>query len=266
MEISTIRFVMVFFCITSISACANNGDWGNKTTFRPGWHRIKQAARNAVKDPHTWIPLASAAVFGMGNNDQKVVDWADKHHPLFGNREDAIKASDRLDDLATANYYITVIAVPSGPGGKGFWNKVRGLGVGLMTIQFTDHVTGRLKTSVGRQRPDGSGNTSFPSRHTSGATTASALASRNIDYMHLTYNQRLAWKVTSYSFAGLTGWARVEGKKHYPSDVLAAYALGNFIGKFMNDAFIAPRYRDKIGISVMLGPDKETIVSFTYRW
>ena len=35
-----------------------------------------------------------------------------------------------------------------------------------------------------------------------------------------------------------TGWARVEAEKHYPSDVLAGYAIGHFIARFMYHAFL----------------------------
>jgi hypothetical protein len=33
-------------------------------------------------------------------------------------------------------------------------------------------------------------------------------------------------------------WARVEGEKHYPTDVLVGAALGNFITRFVHDAFM----------------------------
>jgi hypothetical protein len=39
---------------------------------------------------------------------------------------------------------------------------------------------------------------------------------------------------------GGASWARLEGNYHYPSDVLLGAALGNFIGRFLNDAFIGP--------------------------
>jgi membrane-associated phospholipid phosphatase len=35
-----------------------------------------------------------------------------------------------------------------------------------------------------------------------------------------------------------TGWARLEAKKHFPSDVLAGMAIGHFFGAFINDAFL----------------------------
>ena len=34
----------------------------------------------------------------------------------------------------------------------------------------------------------------------------------------------------------LGGWGRVEAGAHYPSDVLVGFALGHFIGVFVNDA------------------------------
>ena len=33
-------------------------------------------------------------------------------------------------------------------------------------------------------------------------------------------------------------WARVEGDRHYPSDVLAGAALGHFLSAFIHDAFL----------------------------
>ena len=33
-------------------------------------------------------------------------------------------------------------------------------------------------------------------------------------------------------------WARVEARKHYPSDVLAGAALGHFLTAFIHDAFL----------------------------
>ena len=35
-----------------------------------------------------------------------------------------------------------------------------------------------------------------------------------------------------------TSWARIEAGWHYPSDTLFSIALGNFIGSFINDAFL----------------------------
>jgi len=51
-----------------------------------------------------------------------------------------------------------------------------------------------------------------------------------------------------------TGWARVEAQKHYPSDVLAGMALGNFMAAFIYDAFMGLEPPWRIGPAVTIGP------------
>ena len=260
------RTLALPLCLVFISGCSTTGNWGSQATFRPGWQRVKQAAINAAKDPKTWIPLVSAAVFGTRDYDQKTVDWATKNTPVFGSVEDAKDASDDLDSLSTVNYVATVFATPSGSGTSAAWNKTRGLSFGLVAMGVNRHVTGRIKEATDRERPDGRGNNSFPSGHTSSATIAAALASRNIDHMNISENQKRTWQISSYTIAGLTGWARIEGNKHHPSDVLAGFALGNFLGRFLNDAFIAPDDQDKLELGVGIGPDGDAVFVFQYRW
>ncbi len=45
-----------------------------------------------------------------------------------------------------------------------------------------------------------------------------------------------------------TAWARIEAKRHYPTDVLAGAALGNFIGAFINDAFIGINHSHEVNV------------------
>jgi membrane-associated phospholipid phosphatase len=97
-------------------------------------------------------------------------------------------------------------------------------------------VTG-LKYAVGRERPDGSNNQSFPSGH---AITAFCFAPIVTKYW--------GWEagVPAYLLATVTGLARVEGYHHYLSDVLAGGTLGIVIGN-------AVVYRPK-DVSVSVGP------------
>ena len=44
-------------------------------------------------------------------------------------------------------------------------------------------------------------------------------------------------------------WARVEAGRHFPSDVLAGAALGNFITTFILDAFLSPSEDSSLGFS-----------------
>ncbi len=47
-----------------------------------------------------------------------------------------------------------------------------------------------------------------------------------------------AIKAGNLFLASGVAWARVEGQKHYPSDVLAGAALGHFLTAFIHDAFL----------------------------
>lgn len=82
-------------------------------------------------------------------------------------------------------------------------------------------VTEGLKAVVSKQRPDGSGDDSFPSGHTARSFAAAATL----------------WKrsgpgvgAPATAVAGLVGVARVEGRKHAWADVLAGAALGGVTG------------------------------------
>ena len=79
---------------------------------------------------------------------------------------------------------------------------------------------------------------------------ASTLAAHNIKQLNLSASAKMIWSWSSFGASGLTAWARVEGKRHNPSDVLFGYALGHFIADFLNSAFVTP-------------PDKNTLVFTT---
>ena len=49
---------------------------------------------------------------------------------------------------------------------------------------------------------------------------------------------RPAIKAGNLVVASGVAWARVEARRHYPSDVLAGAALGHFLTAFVHDAFL----------------------------
>jgi len=79
-----------------------------------------------------------------------------------------------------------------------------------------------VKVAVGRERPNGQDNKSFPSGHTSNSFALAAVAERHY-----------GWKVgvPAYLLAGLVGASRLEQDKHYLSDVVAGAALGYIVGR-----------------------------------
>ena len=84
------------------------------------------------------------------------------------------------------------------------------------------------KTLVSEERPDGSGDDSFPSGH-----SAVAFASATTLY------RRYGWEkgLPAYAVATLVGIGRVEADKHYWKDVEAGAVIGIVSGWMLTDAF-----------------------------
>ena len=134
---------------------------------------------------------------------------------------------------------ITALATPSGEQ-SGDWAlaKAKGLSVGIAAVAVTEGSTDLLKYTTNRTRPDQSGHDSFPSGHASRTAVCDTLASRNLQYLEMPDEARMGLRAGFVALSLTTGWARLEAKKHYPSDVLAGMALGHFFGAFINDAFL----------------------------
>jgi membrane-associated phospholipid phosphatase len=245
----TTLLVSLLLILSGCSTHPTRGNWGEGATLTPGWSKIKKAAYGAATDPKTWVPALGAAVFAIDDWDEEVSEWAADEQPIFGN--DASDWSDDLRTVTTVAWLTTAFAASSGEnGGDWAWNKTKGISVQLATIGISDSIVFGLKDVTDRERPDGSDNDSFPSAHASMASTRAALASRNLEYIDMSEGARTALDIGFYS-AGLgTAWARVEAEKHYPSDVLAGVAIGNFLATFINDAFLDPGRFDRPVVSV----------------
>jgi membrane-associated phospholipid phosphatase len=104
---------------------------------------------------------------------------------------------------------------------------------GLLTAGV---VTSVLKVAVGRERPESSddaysfkpfsGQTSWPSGHT---TMAFALAASVSDEVH-----SIPVTIGMYTGATLTGWSRLNDNKHWLSDVVMGALVGISSAKLMN--------------------------------
>jgi membrane-associated phospholipid phosphatase len=83
-------------------------------------------------------------------------------------------------------------------------------------------VTGAIKFTAQRTRPDGSDQRSFPSGHTSVSFASATVLQRE-----------LGWKVglPAYAAATYVAAARIEKKKHYLSDVAMGAAIGILSGR-----------------------------------
>lgn len=85
-----------------------------------------------------------------------------------------------------------------------------------------------LKYSIDSERPDGSGDDSFPSGHTSDSFMAATFI-----------NQRYGWQygVPAYVAATYVGYTRVASDQHHVGDVLAGAAIGALAGWYFTDPY-----------------------------
>lgn len=84
-------------------------------------------------------------------------------------------------------------------------------------------VTPLIKHAVGRQRPNGSDNLSFPSGHATNAFAAASALAAHYDN----------WIVPTivYSLASGVAASRVNDHVHWPSDVIAGALIGRAVGR-----------------------------------
>ena len=117
----------------------------------------------------------------------------------------------RTSDIGVGLLMTAAVGLPIADGDQaGAWQA-------LASFVAASLVTQGLKAGIPRMRPDGSDSHSFPSGHTSRSFAAAA---------SLTRRRGRAVGVPALGVAALVGVARVEGDKHYWSDVTVGAAVG----------------------------------------
>lgn len=226
--------------------------WGQDAIYPIKPKRILHAAYNAFFDLQTLVPTAGALIFAIDDFDEKASDWASEHNPIFGSQEKARDFSDYLRIPLQVEAYLTPLATPSGDDPKRWacW-KAKGILVEWVAQGATSGATGLLKDATDRTRPDGSNDRSFPSHHSSTAFSYATLANRNLNSIRLPEKVRLPLQLGNILLATGVAWARVEGKRHFPSDVLAGAALGYFLTAFIHDAFLGLPEDTRFGLIIL---------------
>ena len=244
--------VLTLLLLAGCTTLKNGRGWGQDAIYPLNLKKISGAAHDAFFDLQTLIPAAGALIFAVDDFDNEVSDWATDHNPIFGSDENAKDASDVLRNMLLAEFFVTALATPSGNDSKQWTNaKSKGLGVELAALGATLGTTVLLKSGSDRERPDESDNNSFPSGHSSASFSAATLANRNLDSIGLPKKLRRPLQVGNLFLATGVAWARVEGGKHFPSDVLAGAALGHFLTAFIHDAFLGLPAEDKFSFVII---------------
>jgi len=230
--------------LLSLGACRGTPTWGAKATPLPAWRQVGRAALAAASDPQTWAPLAGAALLQVRDFDEDVSDWAREHTPLFGSADTASEWSGIARDATRAGWAVTVLGTPSGcRTDTALWGKAKGVAFEALGVWAQGEIVIRTKDATSRLRPDGADRDSMPSGHASESAAFSALGRRNLESMPLPRGTGGALGAGFTAMTALSSWGRVEAGKHYPSDVLVGWGVGNFVALFVHDAFIG-RARD----------------------
>ncbi|NOR41537.1 MAG: phosphatase PAP2 family protein [Gammaproteobacteria bacterium] len=228
---------------------SNGQRWGENASF-PGWEKLKRTTIRAARDPQTWVPLAGAVVLSFGDLDEDLSDWAVRETPLFGSEDSADDASDDMGGALAIATVVSALATPSGDD-KSEWmeSKFKGLLVEASASILTGSTTSALKDATDRTRPNDD-DRGFPSSHASYSSSFATLTGRNIDAMNLTPTTKKVLRYSATTVAGLTAWARVEAKEHYPTDVLVGSALGYFLSAVVHDSFMGEDEPAQIGLQL----------------
>lgn len=237
-----IVLVVMIFILLSVTGCgtlSNGRGWGQDAFYPVDLKGIPHAALKALVDPQTFVPAAGALVFGLSKWDKNVSHWATGHTPIFGSTKNAENDKLYLEIPLYTEVLITALATPSGGDSKDWvYSKLKGIAVEGAAELVTAGATTLLKDTTGRARPNGSSNKSFPSGEASAAFSSVALSNRNLDSIELPQEVKIPLKVVNILLGTSVAWARVEAQAHYPSDVLAGAALGNFLSATVHDSFL----------------------------
>lgn len=122
---------------------------------------------------------------------------------------------DKASDIARAGLVVAALGVPAV---QGDWE---GEKQALFSIGGAFVVTQGLKLVIDEERPDKSGNDSFPSGHASTSFAAAA-----------TLHRRYGWEVglPAHVVATFVAAARVKADKHFVQDVIVGAAIGEASG------------------------------------
>ena len=231
--------VSISLSVTGCGTLKNGRGWGHDAIYPVELKKIPRAALNALLDPQTFVPAAGTLVFGLSKWDKKVSHWATEHTPIFGSTQNAENDKLYLEIPLYAEVFITVLATPSGSDSKDWvYSKLKGIAVEGAAELVTAGATSLLKDTTGRTRPNQSSSKSFPSGEASAAFSSVALSNRNLDSIELPQEVRIPLKVVNILLGTSVAWARVEAQAHFPSDVLAGAALGNFLSTTVHDSFL----------------------------
>lgn len=242
MRITFLFLMMVLPAVTSCSLLRKKGQWGKNAFWPIRGSRITEAFKKNASSAHVWAPLLAAGTIHFAGYDEKISQWAVKEKPLYTTKENTSFWSDRNNTILLYEMYLSILLTPSmdedGSLAQYAWSKTKGGLVVNLASRSTRYTRDQIAKTFRRQRPNLEDRMSFPSGHSTEAASRNMLVSKNLDAMDINSHLRTGIKAANTTLAAGTLWARLEGQRHYPSDVLVGYALGSFLSGFVYDSLM----------------------------
>lgn len=233
----------IFFASTSsCSLFTRKGKWGKNALWPIRTNKIVKAFKDNASSAHVWLPLAGAGLVHWTGNDKKPSQWASNEKIIYHDQENTSHWSDQFNNILLYEMYFSILLTSSMNEEASLKEYALSKAKGALVVNFastsTRYTRGQLARTFRRERPNGANHLSFPSGHATEASSRNMLISKNLDSIEMDPSLKIALKVANTSMAVGTLWARIEGKRHYPSDVLAGYAVGSFVSGFIYDALM----------------------------
>jgi membrane-associated phospholipid phosphatase len=207
----------------------------SQSSLRNSLYQMPHSTKDVFLNPITLGTIALAAGVYFTNSDSRITGWALRNHPIYGSVENARTASNALQNSSLIIFGLTSLIknlyLSSTPTSEHFYELTADVSAIFLTAVSTEIV----KKTSNRQRPDNSDLRSFPSGHTSFTSTNITLACDDISEMKLSKGVTALIKSSLVLVVAGTAWGRVEGNKHYTSDVLTGAAVGYVFGQLADN-------------------------------
>ena len=189
---------------------------------------------DSIRSPWVYGPTLAALGLVLSGVDGKITDYATEQRPIFNNVQDAKQFSDNVAFYYLPVYSAVTTAIYSYKNTESRSHKFFQYTSFLPSPILSYGLNAVLKDRSGRLRPDGSNNQSFPSAHTTLASSLTQFSRHNMK--KLTRNSHVYDAVTIPHELLVVGvaWARLEARKHHLSDVLVGYSIGKFFSNFFH--------------------------------
>lgn len=258
---------LLFVLCSSCSFIARKGKWGKDAFYPIKSERVKNAFIKNATSAHVWVPTVGAGFIHVMAYDNKISKYVNKDRTIYNEQTKADNYSDNFNNALKYEMYLSILLTPSqneeGKVNNYIWNKFRGallVNAASSSSKITQHT---IRGVTDRRRPNAKDNNSLPSGHATEAGSRRVLITRNLESSGMDQSTQTGINTVNTLMSFGTMWARVEGKRHYPTDVLLGYALGSFVSGFIYDALI----NDDMHTSVSLGPTPNgAMANFSYHF